>query len=458
MSESAFGSDFFYEKTMITFKLKPAKEKYIQILLVIITYIMIILRFLLNEKGRVSPDSIRYMRQSEIFPVIDNTTAPLGYPLAIKFFTFFELDHFWSSKLVGLLAYTVILIFAYRKQFFFKELMIISSLFSFVSIFSFTMSEEMILPFVVIYFYIGRQIINQKYTLAKGSFYLSLCLIVMINIRYSGLFFCFGNIIFGLMNFRKNYWKTFGLSGIVGILFYGIYKFTFIDYFNEKYIDTFLEIGLKPTSQLLLELFQGMATTFNPFIHIADPNGGIINYGIYGIGVLTILLMLFLFIKTKLSDTEKFIVISSLVCIVLSYFIQYIYSVNAIDYRLMAPFSIGIWMVFFRKLFTVFGALTYTIGFASLSVGFLFTWLSKGNYLENRKAITTFLKDENLMHSKLKFYVKDLEDNDVQTAELISTVNPHIYYTFTASDTLKNDVLTRYKVEKKISIKKNKYQ
>ena len=92
----------------------------------------------------------------------------------------------------------------------------------------------------------------------------------------------------------------------------------------------------------------------------------------------------------------------------LSYFIQYIYSVNAIDYRLMAPFSIGIWMVFFRKLFTVFGALTYTIGFASLSVGFLFTWLSKGNYLENRKAITTFLKDENLMHSKLKFYVKDL--------------------------------------------------
>lgn len=316
----------------------------------------------------------------------------------------------------------------------------------------------MILPFVVIYFYIGRQIINQKYTLAKGSFYLSLCLIVMINIRYSGLFFCFGNIIFGLMNFRKNYWKTFGLSGIVGILFYGIYKFTFIDYFNEKYIDTFLEIGLKPTSQLLLELFQGMATTFNPFIHIADPNGGIINYGIYGIGVLTMLLMLFLFIKTKLSDTEKFIVIGSLVCIVLSYFIQYIYSVNAIDYRLMAPFSIGIWMVFFRKLFTVFGALTYTIGFASLSVGFLFTWLSKGNYLENRKAITTFLKDENLMHSKLKFYVKDLEDNDVQTAELISTVNPHIYYTFTASDTLKNDVLTRYKVEKKISIKKNKYQ
>ncbi|WP_374442317.1 hypothetical protein [Epilithonimonas sp.] len=443
---------------MMIFKLKPAQEKYIQLLLIIITYIMIILRFLLNEKGRVSPDSIRYMRQSEIFPVIDNTTAPLGYPLAIKFFTFFELDHFWSSKLIGILAFTIILIFAYRKKFFFKELMIISSLFSFVSIFSYTMSEEMILPFVVVYFYIGRQIINQKYTLAKGTFYLSLCLIAMINIRYSALFFCGGNIVFGLMNFRKNYWKSFVLSGVIGIIFYGIYKFTFIDYFNEKYIDTFLEIGLKPTSQLLLELFQGMATTFNPFIHIADPNGGIINYGIYGMGVLTILVMIFLFIKIRLSDTERFIITCSLACIALSYFVQYVYSVNAIDYRLMAPFSIGIWMVFFRKLFNVFGAFTYTIGFISLLIGFAFTWLSKGNYLENRKAITTFLTQENLMHSKLKFFVKDQEDNDGQTAELISTVNPNIYLTFKAADTLKDNVLTRYKVEKKINIKKNKYQ
>ena len=51
---------------------------------------MIVLRFLLNEKGRVTPDSIRFMRQTHVFPEIDNTTAPLLYPLFIKIFTVFH--------------------------------------------------------------------------------------------------------------------------------------------------------------------------------------------------------------------------------------------------------------------------------------------------------------------------------------------------------------------------------
>ncbi|WP_312322409.1 hypothetical protein, partial [Soonwooa sp.] len=56
----------------------PKLTKCINIFLIIATYAMIVIRFLLNEKGRVNPDSIRYMRQAHMLPVIDNTTAPLG--------------------------------------------------------------------------------------------------------------------------------------------------------------------------------------------------------------------------------------------------------------------------------------------------------------------------------------------------------------------------------------------
>ena len=444
---------------MISIKLNEKHEKILQIFLIVATYSMIILRFLLNEKGRVSPDSIRYMRQSEVFPIIDNTTAPLGYPLFIKFFTFFEIDEFWSSKLVGILAYTFLLIFAYKKNFFFKEHLIASALFSFVSIFSFTMAEALTLPFVILLFYVSHQILNDKISGKTGIFYLSLILILLINIRYSALFMCFGTVFFGLINFKKSYWKSFVISGIVGIGFYGLYKILFIDYFNENYLDTFLEIGLKSTPTLLLELFQGLATSFNPFIHIADPNGGIINYGIYGIGLLTIVAMGFLFIKTKLAETEKFILIISIVCIVCSYFIQYVYSVNAIDYRLLAPFSIGIWLFFFRKLFQIFDSWTYAIAFLSLMTGFVFTWLSKGDYLENRKIISEYLEHENLENEVLQFYIKnDKQLDEIQTAELISTVNPRISLTIRPTDTLKKRVLTRHKVERKIRIKKNNYQ
>ncbi|MPS72196.1 MAG: hypothetical protein E2590_03510 [Chryseobacterium sp.] len=444
---------------MISIKLNSRYEKILQLFLIIATYIMIVLRFLLNEKGRVSPDSIRYLRQANIFPIIDDTIAPLGYPLSIRFFTFFGVDEFWGSKLVGLFAYTFILVFAYRKKFYFKELLVVSSLFSFVSIFSFTMSEAFTLPFVILLFFTARQILKNRLSQIQGIFFLTLLLIILLNIRYSALFFCLGILGFGVMNFRKNYWKTFAVSGILGIGFYGLYKLIFIDYFNENYIAQSLEIGLKPTSTLVPELFQGLATTFDPFVHIADPNGGIINYGIYGIGVLTIVAMIFLFVKTKLSETERFILIISLVCIVCSYFIQYFYWINPMDYRLLAPFSIGIWIVFLRKLFRILDDIVYSIAFLSLMTGFIFTWLSKGDYLENRKIISGFLEKEKLKDTTFEYYVETLENLDqVQVAELISTVNPRVYITFKAADTVKKNVLTRYKVESKVRIKKNNYQ
>ena len=71
---------------------KRTQENYLKISLFIITLVMIVLRFLLNEKGRVTPDSIRFMRQAHVFPEIDNTTAPLLYPLFIRFSLFSQMN------------------------------------------------------------------------------------------------------------------------------------------------------------------------------------------------------------------------------------------------------------------------------------------------------------------------------------------------------------------------------
>ncbi len=427
--------------------------------MVIITLVMTILRFLLNEKGRVNPDSIRYMRFAHVFPTIDNTTTPLGYPLAIKFFTFFGFDEFWGSKIVGISAFFFILFFTWKKKFFFRESVVLCALFSFLSIFSYTMSEPLILPFVVLFLYVSTLIIEGNLEKGKAVFYLSLSLIALYNIRYSALFIMGGTGLFGLIFWKRKYSGIFIISGLIGGIFVVLYKFLFIDYFNENYVSQFLEIGLHPTSKLLVELFQGLCTTFNPFIHIADPGGGMINYAIYGIGFINILLIVFLFIKYKLSETESFYIFVSVFGVICSYFIQYFYSVNAIDYRLMAPFSLPVWLVYFRKLFTIFEVKTYALGFLSLLSGMLFTWLSKGNYLENRKEMKQFLQSEKLDEIPLKFYLETTEDLDkIQVAELMSTINPNITLTFKPKDTLQKTTLTRYKVLQKIKIDKNKYQ
>jgi hypothetical protein len=437
----------------------PISEFHIRISLIIATFVMIILRFLLNEKGRVNPDSIRYFRTSDAFPVIDNTVTPLGYPLSLKLFPILGLDEFWGSKIIGILSYFFMVYFAKKKNFYFKEIILIGGLFSFLSIFSYTMSEALILPVVFVFLYLAQKIIKEEITGSKAILYLSLILIALYNIRYPALFLMFGTGLFGVLKFRKSYSKIFIFSGLIGFFFVVAYKFLFIDYFNENYVATFLEIGLHTTSQLLIELFQGLTTVFNPFIHIANPSGGIINVGIYGIGFLNILLMIFLFIKNKLSETEFFFIFLGIIGIVCSYFIQYFYSVNPIDYRLMAPFSLGIWMVYFKKLYQIFGKLTYGITVLSLMTGFVFTWLSKGNYLENRQEITKFLKSENLEKGRVNFYMEDESDlSKMQIAELISTVNPNVKVTFKPSDTLKENVLTQYKVLQKIKIDTNKFQ
>ncbi len=439
--------------------MKRIRESSIQILLVVITFVMIVVRFLLNEKGRTNPDSLRFMRTSKVFPEIDNTTTPLGYPLSLKFFTLFGLDEFWASKLIGILAYFFIVYFAWKKKFYLAETILIGGLFSFVSIYSYTMSEALILPFVFVFLYVCHQIITEKIIGFKAFLILSLLLIVIYNIRYSALFIMFGTGLFGLLKYKKSYGKIFISAGIMGFIFVVGYKFLFIDYFNENYVAKFLEIGLHPTSKLLVELFQGLTTVFNPFIHIANPAGGIINIGIYGIGLLNILLMIFIFLKNKLSETEFFLIFIGIIGIICSYFIQYFYSVNPIDYRLMAPFSFGIWLVYFKKLYEIFGKFTYGITVLSLLTGFVFTWLSKGDYLANRKIITAFLKSENLQKDRVYFYMENEEMLDkMQIAELISTVNPNVKVTFKPSDTLRKNVLTEYKVLQKIKIDTNQFQ
>ena len=102
------------------------QEQYLKISVFVITLVMIVLRFLLNEKGRVTPDSIRFMRQAHVFPEIDNTTAPLLYPLFIKVFTVFT-DEFWSSKILGILCYLFMVFFAWKKKFYWRETLLVGA-------------------------------------------------------------------------------------------------------------------------------------------------------------------------------------------------------------------------------------------------------------------------------------------------------------------------------------------
>lgn len=435
-------------------------QKILNIVVIITTLVMIVLRFLLNEKGRVNPDSIRFMRFANNLPIIDNTTTPTFYPLSLKLISLLGPDIFWSSKIVGILCYLFIIFFAWKKKFYFRETVLLGAVFAFVSLYAATLSESLFFAFLFFYFYVVKKVLYDELSFAKSVFWLSISLLFLYNTRYTGLFYMGATGLFGLLHWKKNYGKAFIVSGAVGVVYYVLYKFLFIDYFNPDYIKQALEIGLYPTSKLLDELWKGLATSFNPFVHISNPAGGKINYAIYAIGLLNIVLIIYLFTKRKLDAIDRFLIFSGIFGIVCSYFVQYFYSITPLDYRLLGPFTFPIWLVYFKKLLEIFDIKTYAIAFLSLMTGFAFTYLSKGNYLENRKAVKTFLKNEKLENKPILYYTIP-DDNDVdyiQVAEILSTVNPNLDTTFKTEDTLKKHVLTKYRVESKMKIIKNKYQ
>jgi hypothetical protein len=169
--------------------------------------------------------------------------------------------------------------------------------------------------------------------------------------------------------------------------------------------------------------------------------------------------MVYVFIRNGLSETETFLVFSGICGILCSYFIQYFYGLTPLDYRLLNPFAFPLWLVYFRKLYQVFGRSTYMVPALSLMTGFVFIWMSHGNYLQNRRIISNYLKSERLENSAVNFYIgKEMSSEETQIAEIISTVNPRIYLTTKPEDTLKEATLTPHRVLSKIKIDENEFQ
>ncbi len=202
--------------------------------------------------GRVTPDSIRFMRQAHVFPEIDNTTAPLLYPLFIKVLLCLQMN-FGQVKFVGILCYLFMVFFAWKKKFYWRESLLVGALFSMISLFAATLSETLFLPFLFVFFYVARNVLLEKYSKILRRFLLSLSVILLFNIRYSGLFFMGGLFAFGVLNYKKSFAKIYIISSIIGLAFVAGYKFFLIDVFNQNYVNKFLEIGLKPTSLLVKE-------------------------------------------------------------------------------------------------------------------------------------------------------------------------------------------------------------
>ncbi|WP_294279210.1 hypothetical protein [uncultured Chryseobacterium sp.] len=156
------------------------------------------------SSGDLTPDSIQYFLQAKDFWTY-KVNFPLGYPLAIKTLSYLTGSYFTASKVVNILSYLGIVLFSYKKKFYFPQTLIIFSFYPFVGLYPYSLSEPLYYFFnylIIYYVYrISREGIKPKY-----AAYLGILFFMLVSVRFSGIFvFVFSMLFLALISWRKKY-------------------------------------------------------------------------------------------------------------------------------------------------------------------------------------------------------------------------------------------------------------
>jgi hypothetical protein len=189
------------------------------------------------SSGMLTPDSIQYFNQANSFWEY-KVNFPLGYPLAIKVLSFITGSFFTASKLLNLLSYLGIIIFSYRKKFYFSQTLIVFSFYPFINFYSYSISEPLyfFINYIIIYTIYG---IIQNGFRVKTSVVLFFLFFLLVSVRFSGLFIFAISIIFmAYIAYKKKYsvlsfLNTATLSAL-GVIIYLVINYLYCGYLFGK--------------------------------------------------------------------------------------------------------------------------------------------------------------------------------------------------------------------------------
>lgn len=200
-------------------------KKYVGLAIAIV--IIYFFQSFFNATGGIGADSLSYFGIASDLPTLETNLFPLGFPMMLKFFHGIFQDYFWAGKMLNISMVIVILVFSYFKKFYFRETVLLFTGKTLFYVLNLVISEG---PFIfLLYFliYLFHERFQDKINPLKFILLTSLLLVLLVTVRYSGIYIYLGVAIFFLMMILKNkenplkkdLFVTLLLSGI-GIGFY----------------------------------------------------------------------------------------------------------------------------------------------------------------------------------------------------------------------------------------------
>ncbi|MDQ1102447.1 hypothetical protein [Chryseobacterium sp. SORGH_AS_1048] len=182
--------------------LSPEKKSRILDCIIILGTLSFFVLKVIYSSGDLTPDSIQYVLQAKDFWNY-KVNFPLGYPLAIKTLSYITGSFFTASKVVNILSYLGIVLFSYRKKFYFPQTLVIFSFYPFMGLYTYSLSEPLYYFFNYLIIYCVYRISRERFS-PKYSIYLGILFFMLVSVRFSGIFVFAVSILFlALLTWKK---------------------------------------------------------------------------------------------------------------------------------------------------------------------------------------------------------------------------------------------------------------
>ena len=199
-----------------------------KIFLLIPFAIFVSLLFSWNLQNYITPDSLIYFSIAEDFPKINNSIFPILYPFLLRIFNILFNDYMISYKIINIFCIIFSFYFTLTRNFFWKQIWFILAFASFLQIFLYAWSENLIIPILIVFFYINYLYLNNLTIKANKYVFLnSICLILLFLTKYNSIFFLIPQafmILYYIKLSNKKY-KPILLSLIIVTFTFGLYLF-----------------------------------------------------------------------------------------------------------------------------------------------------------------------------------------------------------------------------------------
>ncbi|MDH0673085.1 MULTISPECIES: hypothetical protein [Empedobacter] len=396
--------------------------------------IILFIPFLLSNGG-IGEDFNYYINLADKLPAVEDNLFPLGFPLFLRLFKEITNEYFYSSILLKLICFLFILWHSYKKQFYFREVLLLMCLKSTTWIFIYQCSEYIGLPFLYLFIYSIHQLFSDKISSKKFFITVSILGFILCTIRYANVFIFISSLPF--VFFLKGYSERIKFTLFSTIVCIGMLLSIYL-LFNYLHIGSFASESKRINNETD-HFWKDTYVDFIGFINLSNPFFYLKTFDyttktkLFLSFIFIIIDFIFWYISFRLLKKTKNIFVKYLVIVailngIITFFAAMAQGIEPLGIRILFNSSYLFYfalLIVIRENNVLSDKILFIICLLSLVYNCCFIVKIPSNFLFYKHAVEKVAQNK----SSLPKYYFDDDEKVIETVYTIPIINKTFYYT-----------------------------